>query len=137
MNTNDSNSIEIDWPMLREAATKAAGRAYAPYSGLHVGAAGLSDTGTLVSGCNVENASYGLTLCAECGLVSQAHLLGVSLVALAVRTPAGEVLMPCGRCRQILLEHAGNDLLIDTVSKPIRLEQLLPSAFSSADLTDP
>ena len=125
----------IDWPGLRAAATAAAGRAYAPYSGLRVGAAGLAADGRVVTGCNVENASYGLTLCAECGLVSAHHAAGAeALRAVAVVAGDGEPLLPCGRCRQLLLEAGGGDLLVDTAEGPVELKVLLPSAFTGSDL---
>ena len=133
----------IDWPGLRAAARTAAGHAYAPYSGLRVGAAGLAADGRVVTGCNVENASYGLTLCAECGLVSALHAAGAGalheagagpLRAVAVVAGDGEPLLPCGRCRQLLLEAGGDDLLVDTAEGPVELKVLLPSAFSGTDL---
>ena len=125
----------IDWAGLRAAATAAAGRAYAPYSGLRVGAAGLAADGRVVTGCNVENASYGLTLCAECGLVSALHAAGAgALRAVAVVAGDGEPLLPCGRCRQLLLEAGGGDLLVDTAEGPVELKVLLPSAFTDTDL---
>jgi len=127
--------VIIDWPGLRAAATAAAGRAYAPYSGLRVGAAGLAADGQVVTGCNVENASYGLTLCAECGLVSALHAAGAgALRAVAVVAGDGEPLLPCGRCRQLLLEAGGGDLLVDTAQGPVELKVLLPSAFTGTDL---
>lgn len=125
----------IDWDGLRSAATAAAGEAYAPYSGLNVGAAGVTDRGTVVTGCNVENASYGLTLCAECVLVGNLHLSGAeSLLAVACRSGADEPLMPCGRCRQLLFESGGPDLLIDTAAGPQPVSALLPAAFRPDDL---
>ena len=125
----------IDWPGLRAAAAAAAARAYAPYSGLRVGAAGLAGDGRVVAGCNVENASYGLTLCAECGLVSALHAAGAgALRAVAVVAGDGEPLLPCGRCRQLLLEAGGENLLVDTAQGPVELRVLLPAAFSPADL---
>lgn len=126
----------IDWPALRAAAVAAAGRAYAPYSGLRVGAAGLAASGDVVTGCNVENASYGLTLCAECGLVSALHATGAGapLVAVAVVAGDGEPLLPCGRCRQLLFEAGGGGLLVDTADGPAELSALLPAAFSGTDL---
>ena len=129
--------MSIDWPALRVAAVAAAGRAYAPYSGLRVGAAGQASDGRIVTGCNVENASYGLTLCAECGLVSALHAAGAEgpLLAVAVVAGDGEPLLPCGRCRQLLLEAGGGGLLIDTADGPVELNVLLPAAFSGADLS--
>ena len=125
----------IDWPGLRAADVAAAGYAYAPYSGLRVGAAGLTTSGQVVSGCNVENASFGLTLCAECGLVSALHAAGGgALAAVAVVAGDGEPLLPCGRCRQLLLEAGGGSLLVDTKDGPVELSALLPAAFSQADL---
>ena len=129
--------MEVDWEELRALATDAASRAHAPYSGLRVGAAGLVDKGHVVTGCNVENASYGLTLCAECGLVSSLHDTGGGrLVAVSCVDASGEPLMPCGRCRQLLLEAGGPELLVDGLDGPRRLGDLLPDAFTSDDLPD-
>jgi cytidine deaminase len=138
--------LAIDWPALRAAAQTAAGSAYAPYSRLQVGAAGLvqdsaEGTGTgdrvrIVVGCNVENASYGLTLCAECGLVSALHASGGgTLSAVSVVAGDGAPLVPCGRCRQLLLEAGGPGLLLDAEGGPRELGSLLPSAFTGSDLT--
>jgi cytidine deaminase len=127
--------VIIDWPALRAAAAAVAERAYAPYSGLRVGAAGQAAGGQVVTGCNVENASYGLTLCAECGLVSSLHAAGGSrLLAVAVVAGDGAPLLPCGRCRQLLLEAGGGELLVDTAGGPVELKVLLPSAFTGDDL---
>jgi cytidine deaminase len=135
--------VIIDWPGLRAAAAAVAERAYAPYSGLRVGAAGLAADGQVVTGCNVENASYGLTLCAECGLVSALHASGAgalhaagtgALRAVAVVAGDGKPLLPCGRCRQLLLEAGGGDLLVDTAEGPVELKVLLPAAFTDTDL---
>jgi cytidine deaminase len=135
--------VTIDWPGLRTAAVAAAGRAYAPYSGLRVGAAAQVSDGRVVVGCNVENASYGLTLCAECGLVSALHAGSArtsgsapALVAVSVVAGDGEPLLPCGRCRQLLLEAGDGDLLVDTAQGPVALKALLPAAFTSEDLSD-
>jgi cytidine deaminase len=129
------NSTSIDWAALRSAAITAMGRAYAPYSKFPVGAAALVDDGRLVVGCNVENASYGLGLCAECGLVSSLQVTGGGrLVALACVDADGRPLMPCGRCRQLLWEHGGAALLIDHASGPLPMTALLPHAFDDADL---
>jgi cytidine deaminase len=124
----------IDWPALRAAARAVALHARAPYSGLSVGAAGLVDDGRVVVGTNVENASYGLALCAELGLVSALAARGPGrLVAVAVQT-RDTVLMPCGRCRQVLLEQAVPGCLVDAVDGPRLLTDLLPAAFGPADL---
>lgn len=128
--------MEVDWAGLRGAAERVAGRAYAPYSRLRVGAAGLVDDGRVVAGCNVENASYGVTLCAECGLVSALHASGggrlVALVCLA--GDRGELTMPCGRCRQLLWEHGGPELLVQTGEGPVPMRELLPRAFDAGEL---
>jgi cytidine deaminase len=127
--------MKVDWAALRAAATAVAGRAHAPYSGLAVGAAGVDGDGTMVTGCNVENASYGLTLCAECGLVSAQRAAGAGLlVAVSVVAGDGAPLMPCGRCRQLLLEAGGPGLLLDADAGPQRLGDLLPGAFTAGDL---
>jgi cytidine deaminase len=127
--------MNVDWAALRAAATDVAAHAHAPYSGLQVGAAGQDGNGVLVTGCNVENASYGLTLCAECGLVSAQHAVGAGpLVAVSVVAADGAPLMPCGRCRQLLLEAGGPELLLDADSGPQRLGDLLPGAFTGSDL---
>jgi cytidine deaminase len=111
-------------------------RAYAPYSGYPVGAAALVDDGRVVSGCNVENASYGVGLCAECGLVSDLYNSGGGrLVAFACVDGRGLALMPCGRCRQLLFEHGGGALLVDTADGPTTLAALLPNAFGPDHLT--
>lgn len=110
--------------------------AYVPYSGYPVGAAALVDDGRVVSGCNVENASFGLTLCAECGLVSALHAGGGGkLVAFACVDRDGAVLMPCGRCRQLLWEHAAEGLVLDTLDGPVPIGELLPQAFGREHLT--
>jgi cytidine deaminase len=149
--------VNIDWPVLRAAAAHVAARAYAPYSRLRVGAAGLAADGRIVTGCNVENASFGLTLCAECGLVSALHAAAPdplsaarrddepatraappvtpALVAVAVVAGDGAPLLPCGRCRQLLLEAGGPELLVDAPGGPVPLGQLLPAAFGGSDLS--
>src|ERR1700761_6819913 len=139
--------MTIEWAALRAAAVDVAGRADAPYSRLRVGAAGLTADGRVVTGCNVENASFGLTLCAECGLVSALHAgaggsgpgatggAAPRLVAVAVVAGDGDPLLPCGRCRQLLLEAGGPELLVDTAGGPVPLSELLPSAFRGGDLS--
>jgi len=126
---------EVEWNMLRRKAIEAVSGAYAPYSGFRVGAAALVDDGRVVTGCNVENVSYGLSLCAECGVVCALHATGGGrLVALACVDAGGSVLMPCGRCRQVLLEHGGPGMLIDHPAGPRPLGELLPDAFGPDDL---
>ncbi len=126
---------DIDWDHLRARAVEAAQRAYAPYSRLHVGVAAIADDGRLLQACNVENASYGVGLCAECGLVSQLHSTGGGrLVAMACRSGDGELLMPCGRCRQLLWEQGGPELLVDSPRGPVPMTEVLPDAFGARDL---
>ena len=124
-----------DWEGLRATAVWAASAAYCPYSGLEVGAAAVCDDGRIVSGCNVENASYGLGLCAECTLVGQLRLTGGGrLVAVACRSGTGELLMPCGRCRQVIYEFGGENLLVDTPTGPETMTWVLPAAFGPEHL---
>ncbi|MFI1680902.1 MULTISPECIES: cytidine deaminase [unclassified Streptomyces] len=128
-------AADTDWDALREAAREAMSRAYAPYSGFPVGAAALVDDGRTVSGCNVENASYGLGLCAECGLVSQLQLTGGGrLTHFTCVDGKGEILMPCGRCRQLLYEFGGAELLLETSSGVRSLGDMLPDAFGPQHL---
>ncbi|HEV7650094.1 MAG TPA: cytidine deaminase [Actinophytocola sp.] len=129
----------VDWDALRTAAVEAAAQAYCPYSGLQVGAAALVEgtdgAGRVVVGCNVENASYGLGLCAECTMAGQLRLTGGGrFTAVACRSGAGELLMPCGRCRQVLYELGGPDCLLDTPSGPMAMRDVLPHAFGPDDL---
>ncbi|MEQ3550668.1 cytidine deaminase [Pseudonocardia nematodicida] len=126
---------DVDWTALREAAVAVAARAYAPYSGLQVGAAALADDGRVVTGCNVENASYGLGACAEVTLAGQLRLSGGGrLVAVACRSGAGDLLMPCGRCRQVLYEFGGGELLCDTPRGVLPFTEVLPDAFGPEHL---
>ncbi|MGW3470883.1 cytidine deaminase [Saccharopolyspora sp. NPDC000995] len=121
---------EVDWEALRAAAVEAAALAYCPYSGLPVGAAALCDDGRVVTGCNVENGSYGVTLCAECMMAGQLRLTGGGrFVAVACRSGTGELLMPCGRCRQVLQELGGSDCLVDTPRGIRPMTEVLPDAF--------
>jgi cytidine deaminase len=123
------------WPALQSAATEVMARAYAPYSDYRVGAAALADDGRLLVGCNVENAAYGVTLCAECGLVSSLHATGGGRLTHFVCVDGqGAVIMPCGRCRQLLFENGGPDLQLLTVSGVRRMDAVLPDAFGPADL---
>jgi len=129
-------SVEPDWDALRAAAIEAMGHAYAPYSKFPVGVAALVDDGRIVVGCNVENASYGLGLCAECSLVSALHISGGGrLVAFVCVDAHGAALMPCGRCRQLLWEHGGANLLVETVSGIRPMTEVLPDAFGPEDLS--
>ncbi|MGW0177384.1 cytidine deaminase [Rhodococcus sp. NPDC003322] len=127
--------VEIDWKLLRDNADRVREGAYAPYSHYPVGAAALVDDGRIVVGCNVENVSYGLSLCAECGLVGNLHATGGGrLVAFSCRDANSQVLTPCGRCRQLLHEHGGGGLLVDTGVGPVPLSTLLPAPFGPDDL---
>jgi len=126
---------DVDWGALREAAVEAMGNAYVPYSRFPVGAAALVTDGRIVAGCNVENASYGVTLCAECGLVSALHMSGGGqLVAFTCVDGNGETLMPCGRCRQLLYEHSVAGILLETVSGIRTIDEVLPDAFGPRQL---
>ncbi|MCX5044468.1 cytidine deaminase [Aldersonia sp. NBC_00410] len=126
---------EVDWKMLRARAFDVMQRAYAPYSAFPVGAAAVVSDGRIVAGCNVENVSYGLGLCAECVLVGNLVSSGGGrLIGFSCCDSRGEILMPCGRCRQLLLEHGGRQLLVDHRSGPVELNALLPDAFGPDDL---
>ena len=126
----------INWELLRKKAIRAAKGAHAIYSNFPVGAAALVDNGRMITGCNVENASYGLGLCAECAVACALYTTGGggTLRALVCVDGKGALLMPCGRCRQVLMEHGGPDLLIDHPDGPKRLDDLLPDAFGKKDL---
>ena len=127
----------VDWDRLRAAALAATEHAYVPYSGFRVGAAALTDDGRLVSGCNIENASYGVTLCAECSLVSDLFMSGGGkLVAFVCVDGEGRTLMPCGRCRQLLIEHAIPGMLLETVSDIRTIDEVLPDAFGPRELEE-
>jgi cytidine deaminase len=129
--------MDVDWPALRARARELTTRAYAPYSHFPVGAAALVDDGRVVAGCNVENAAYGVTLCAECGLVSELVASGGGrLVAFTCANAKGDRLMPCGRCRQLLWEHGGADLLVDSPAGLMTMDQVLPLAFGVAELEE-
>ena len=131
------NSTDIDWDALREAARDVMHKAYVPYSHFPVGAAALVDDGSVVVGCNVENASYGVTLCAECALVGDLHMSGGGqLVAFVCVNNDGQTIMPCGRCRQLLYEHAMPGMLLETVSGIRTIDEVLPDAFGPRDLED-
>lgn len=126
---------EIDWDALTEQAVAVSGRAYAPYSGYPVGAAGLVDDGRVVTGCNVENAAYGVALCAECGMVSSLVAGGGGqLVAVVCVDGAGSVIMPCGRCRQLIWEHGGPQCLLRTPAGVLTMSEVLPLAFGADNL---
>jgi cytidine deaminase len=133
--SNEIRAQEFDWEALRVEAVAAMAHAYAPYSGYSVGAAARVDDGRVVSGCNVENASYGVGLCAECGLVSQLHRTGGGrLTHVVCVDAAGEVIMPCGRCRQLLSEQGGAGLLLWTASGVRSMGEVLPDAFGPDNL---
>lgn len=127
--------MEIDWSVLTDEARNAMARAYAPYSNFPVGAAALTTEGRIISGANVENASYGLGLCAECSLVSELFRTGGGkLVAFACVDGQGEPLMPCGRCRQLLFEHSAEGMLLQTTVGIKTIQEVLPEAFGPEDL---
>lgn len=127
--------MDIDWDRLRTAARDVLPNAYAPYSGYPVAAAALTDTGEVLVGVNVENAAYGVTLCAECSLVSALITGGGGrLIAFTCLNADGEVIMPCGRCRQLLWEHGGPDLLVETISGIRPMTEVLPDGFGPEDL---
>ena len=135
MGSNSNIKHHLDWTVLREAAVAALDHAYVPYSNYPVGAAALTDDGRIVSGCNIENASYGVTLCAECALVGDLHMGGGGkLVAFVCVNRDGETIMPCGRCRQLLYEHSAPDMLLETVSGIRTIDEVLPDAFGPRDL---
>lgn len=129
--------MEINWQLLHSEALAAMKKAYVPYSHFPVGAAALVSDGRIVSGCNVENASYGLTLCAECGLVSDLIASGGGkLIAFSCVDINGNALMPCGRCRQLLQEHGGSALQLMTDQGVKPLSDLLPWAFGPEEITN-
>ncbi|WP_394525233.1 cytidine deaminase [Paenarthrobacter nicotinovorans] len=128
---------DVDWPALEAAAKQAMENAYAPYSKFPVGAAALTDDGRIVSGCNVENASYGLTLCAECALVGQLHMTGGGrLAAFYCVDGQGNILMPCGRCRQLLYEFRATGMQLMTTQGIKTMDQVLPDAFGPEHLEE-
>ncbi|WP_167136871.1 cytidine deaminase [Diaminobutyricimonas sp. TR449] len=130
-------TTEIDWDALRDAARQAMQKAYVPYSKFPVGAAALVDDGRVVSGCNIENASYGVTLCAECSMVSDLFMSGGGkLVAFTCVDGNGNTLMPCGRCRQLLFEHSSSGMLLETVSGIRTIDEVLPDAFGPRTLEE-
>lgn len=137
----ENSSSKVDWAALREAANSAMKKAYVPYSKFPVGAAALTSDGRIVSGCNVENASYGLTLCAECSLVSELAMSGgnsgpAKLVAFTCVDGHGNILMPCGRCRQLLFEHSAKGMVLETVSGFKTIDEVIPDAFGPRDLDE-
>ncbi|MCW4385105.1 cytidine deaminase [Salinibacterium sp. SYSU T00001] len=127
----------VNWEALREAASEAMRKAYVPYSKFPVGAAALVDDGRIVSGCNIENASYGVTLCAECSMTSELIMGGGGrLVAFVCVDGDGATLMPCGRCRQLLFEHSAEGMLLQTVSGIRTIDEVLPDAFGPRQLDE-
>jgi cytidine deaminase len=139
---SDAKISEASWVELRAAANAAIKKAYVPYSKFPVGAAALTDDGRIVSGCNVENASYGLTLCAECSLVSELAMTSdagkgpAKLVAFTCVDGHGNILMPCGRCRQLLFEHSAKGMILETVSGFKTIDEVIPDAFGPRDLDE-
>ena len=130
-----ATGYDVDWQSLRDAAVEVAAHAYAPYSRFHVGAAALADDGRMLVGCNVENAAYGVVLCAECGVVSSLHATGGGRLTHVVCVNGhGEVIMPCGRCRQLLWENGGAACLLMTPRGVLGMDQVLPQAFGPEDL---
>ena len=129
--------MNINWDELRTVANESMKQAYAPYSNFPVGAAALTADGRIVAGCNVENASYGLGLCAECSLVSNLQMTGGGkLVAFTCVDGHGNILMPCGRCRQLLFEHSAPGMVLETVSGLKTIDEVLPDAFGPSDLEE-
>ena len=127
----------IDWDALQRAAHEATGLAFAPYSGYPVGAAAIADDGRLLTGCNIENAGYGVTLCAECSLVSQLFMTGGGTIrAFVCVNGDGDVIMPCGRCRQLLFEHSSTETQLLTVSGVRTMDEVLPDGFGPRSLAD-
>ena len=125
----------MDWESLKAAAVDISARAYAPYSHFPVGAAATADDGRVLVGCNVENAAYGVTLCAECGVVSQLHATGGGrLTHFVCVNGNADVIMPCGRCRQLLFENGGNELVVMTPEGARTMAEILPMAFGPDDL---
>ena len=128
---------DVDWESLRAHAREALTHSYSPYSKFPVGVAALVDDGRIIWGCNVENASYGLTLCAECALVSSLHMTGGGrLVAFTCVDGHGQTLMPCGRCRQLLFEHSAEGMLLETVSGIKTIDEVIPDAFGPRTLEE-
>jgi cytidine deaminase len=139
MSSDDTTpfSGEVDWGALRDAAVEAMGHSYSPYSHYPVGAAALVTDGRIVSGCNVENASYGVTLCAECGLVSNLHMTGGGqLVAFTCVNGDGDITMPCGRCRQLLYEHSVAGMMLETSNGIRTIDEVLPDAWGPRQLEE-
>jgi cytidine deaminase len=129
--------MTVDWETLRQVANEAHAHAYVPYSKFPVGAAAMVDDGRIISGCNVENASYGLSLCAECALVSALHMTGGGrLVAFTCVDGHGNILMPCGRCRQLLYEHSAPGMLLETFSGVKTVDEVMPDAFGPRQLSE-
>lgn len=127
---------KIDWSTLRSTAHAAQQHAYAPYSQFRVGAAALIDDGRIISGCNVENASFGLSLCAECAILGALHIGGGGRIVAICCIGNDNPVTPCGRCRQLLWEHGGGDLLVEVEGEPHRLQELIPFAFPEHSVFD-
>lgn len=122
---------------LHDTAVRVLPRAYAPYSQHPVAAAALDTAGVIHTGVNIENASYGVTQCAEGSLLGAWRLAaGAQLTHLVCINSIGQYITPCGRCRQMLSEHAPGGLSIATETGPVTLTQLLPHAFGPHNLQD-
>jgi cytidine deaminase len=129
--------MEINWEQLRQKALEASKNSYSPYSNYPVGAAAMVDDGRIITGANVENASYGLTLCAECSMIGELFSTGGGkLVAFCCVDSKGVVIMPCGRCRQLLSEHAASGMMLETISGIKSIEEVIPDAFGPNDLEE-
>jgi cytidine deaminase len=120
-------------------AREASRRAYAPYSGFHVGAAVLADDGRVFTGANIENASYGLTSCAERNAIFAAVFAGVrSIAAVAIHTPTAAPVSPCGACRQVIHEFGADVVVVSCcdgdAERRWTIGELLPGAFGPRDL---
>lgn len=136
------NNHPIDWDNLAIQAKAGFDKAYAPYSQFHVGAAAVSENGVVVKGCNVENASYGLTVCAERNCLAQGVIAGETrFSAIAIYTNQEKLTPPCGACRQVIVEFMAPDAIVMAVNhvnacKKWTVNELLPDAFTPKDLLE-
>jgi len=138
MDQNNKN----EWSVLIPQAKQSFERAYAPYSNFHVGAAAQTKSGKVVCGCNVENASYGLTVCAERNCIAQAIIGGEKeFTSMVIYTEQEKLTPPCGACRQVIVEFFEPTAVIVAVNhlnnqKQWTVNELLPDAFTPKDLID-